>query len=112
MTYFDFADFYPGFKSFSNNTFAKTMVDKSLKNSPMYINAAGFTSSDIKAEIVHNDILRITGESEKYGKKRIDVAVFVPENVDQKTIELTVKDGMIILNFDHKKEETKTIKVK
>ena len=112
MTYFDFWDFDNAFKSISNNTLPKTRVDKSLKNSPVYINAPGFTSSDLKAEIVHNDILHITGESEKYGKKRIDLAIFVPENVDQKTIELSVQDGIIIINFEHKKEETKKIKVK
>lgn len=112
MTYFDFWDFDNAFKSISNNTLPKTRVDGSLKKSPVYINAAGFVSSDLKAEIVQNDVLHITGETEKYGKKRIDVAIFVPDNVDQKTIELKVENGMIAVNFEHKREESKTIKVK
>lgn len=112
MTYFDFWDFDNAFKSISNNTLPKTRVDGSLKNSPVYINAAGFTSSDLKAEIVHNNVLHITGESEKYGKKRIDLTIFVPETVDQKSIELKVENGMIAVTFDHKREESKTIKVK
>ena len=119
MTYFNFNDFYgiPSkiHSSTSNTTYAdlvKNSLTASLRNSPTYFNAAGFTSSDIKAEIKNNNILHITGESEKYGTKLIKLAMLVPEDIDQKSIELKVENGMIIVTFEHKREESKTIKVK
>lgn len=111
MTIFDFWDLDNN-RFFSGNNISKTFVDHSLKNSPMYINAAGLTSEDVKAEIKHGDILYITGESDRYGKKSIGVGIFIPKDVDQKSIELKVENGMIAVTFEHKREESKTIKVK
>ena len=111
MTLFDFWDLENN-RFFSGNNINKTFVDYSLKNSPAYFNAAGFTSSDIKAEIKNGNILHISGSSEKYGVKMLELAVFIPKDVDQKSIELKVENGMIAVTFEHKREESKTIKVK
>lgn len=111
MTIFDFWDLYDK-RSFPSTTFNSSLATNSLVSSPAYFNAPGFTSSDVKAEIKHNDILYITGESEKYGKKRISFGVHIPEKVDQRSIELKVENGMIAVTFEHKREESKVIKVK
>ncbi len=115
MTYFDFWEFEP-MKTWTNTTATKQkqtfLVDNKLKQSPYYIQAAGFKKSDITAELKHGDLLHIKGESETYGKKSIDFVLVIPNTVDQDTLELTVADGMITITFDDKREEAKKIKVK
>lgn len=115
MTYFDFWEFEP-IKTWTNSTTGKQkqtfFIDNKLKQSPYYIQAAGFKKGDITAEIKHGDLLHIKGESETYGKKSLDFVMVIPNNVNKDSIELTVSDGMITITFENKGEETKTIKVK
>lgn len=119
MTYFDFTEFtktplklYSSGTRVDGSTISSTYSVSSLENSPAYIPAAGFSKSDISAEIKSERFLLITGKTENFNGRHIDLMYTLPENTDLNSIEVTVTDGMITITFENKKEETKKIKVK
>ena len=112
MTYFDFLDFEP-VKFISTNSNSKNIYSaKKLTESPTYIEVPGFESSDIDAEIKHGDLLHIKGATDKYGKRNFDQVLVIPASVDKDSINITVGNGMITIEFTDKKKESRKIKVK
>lgn len=113
MTYFDFMDFEP-VRFISNSSFnRKNMsVGPKLTESPIHIEAAGFCKNDITAEIKNGEFLLVKGETSKYDNRKFEQLIFIPEKVDKKSIEVTVENGMITIDFKHKEKESLNIKVK
>ena len=119
MTYFDFTDFnkvplklFSSGTSIKSSTISSSYPNPSLVKSPAYLPVAGFSKSDISVELKSDRFLEITGKTEKFGGRYLDLMYTLPENVDLDSIEVTVADGMITITFDDKREETKKIKVK
>lgn len=113
MTYFDFMDFEP-VRFISNNSFnRKSFIGTpKLIDSPIHIEAAGFSKQDITAEIKHGDLLHIKCHSDKYGNRSFEQVVHISDKVDKKSIEVSVENGMITIEFKHKEKESLSIKVK
>lgn len=113
MTYFDFMDFEP-VKFVSNNSFNRRRITDGPKliESPIYIEAPGFSKQDITAEIKNGNLLYLKGESDRYEKRQFEQAIHISEKVDKKSIEVTVDNGMITIEFKHKEKESLSIKVK
>lgn len=113
MTYFDFLEFEPyGFISSNKTNSTSIATAPKLTDSPIHIEAPGFTKSDITAEIKGGNILLIKGESNKYGDRKFKQTISISERVDKKSIEVTIDNGMITIDFKHKEEESRSIKVK
>lgn len=109
MTYFDFWDFY-GVSPHSNATSSST--NRLTVSSPYYISAPGYSKSDIIAELKDGNILSISGKSDEYGGINFSKSLYLSKDVDTKTIQLTVKDGMITIEYKLKEEESRKIAVK
>lgn len=109
MNYFLKTTLTDPFWAYSSGT---SFTSASLTNSPYFISAAGFSKDDISVEIKKDNLLHISGNSNKYGEKRIDTVLTIPENIHRDSIEVSVADGIITIKFEYKKEEVKKIKVK
>ena len=112
MTYFDFMDFEPVRFISSNSNNRKILSASKLTESPTYVEAPGFESSDIEAEIKHGDLLHIKGNTDKYGKRSFEQVLVISESIDKDSINMTVGNGVITIEFTDKKKESRKIKVK
>lgn len=108
MIYFDF----------NKNKFVSTVVDSSLSQhsislSPSYFEVPGFTKEDITAEIIEKNVLKILGSTEKYGStKKFNKILYLPKNVDDKTVEVKVENGMLIIEYKLAEGESRKISIK
>lgn len=106
MIYFDFWDMDP--KRLTTGSSTATLA----KSSPFYIHAPGYSKSDIDAELVDGNILIVYGKTNEYGGLQFKKSVYLDKDVDHKTISLTVKDGMISVEYKLLKEEPKKVTIK
>lgn len=109
MTYFDFWDFD---RAIPNSTVTSSWLNKLSILSPYYIAAPGYSKSDITAELKDGNILKISGKSDNYGGISFKKCLYLSKDLDATTIQLTVKDGMITVEYKIKEEETKKVVIK